>query len=212
MNGFGKAIVMVALLAAGQAQAAERCRGPEGLPDPQGERPLVPYEFHRTANKGLGCVLPPESGGRAKKPKGVAFLACLKIGPVAIGDSMTQVEEVLDVPDRITTLDDSVEQRAYFVRQRVQPLPYFVVTYLNGAVVALQLVGPPTEMPLAFSSLSLGDPQQKVIDVLGRPARRCPNVTRGFDTWHWPPYPFAVDVADGKVVGLKTSVPVEKDR
>jgi len=212
MGDFGRMVLAAAMLATGDAAAAERCRGPEGLPQPQAEQPLVPLEFHRAAAKGLGCVLPADPAGQTKQRKGAAFLPCLKIGPVAIGDRMTAVEELLEAPDRITTLDDSVEQRAYFVRQRVQPLPYFIVTYLDGVVMAAQLVGPPTDMPLTFSSLSLGDSQQKVIDVLGQPARRCPNTARGFESWYWPPYPFAVDIGDSKVVGMKASVPVERDR
>jgi hypothetical protein len=141
-------------------------------------------------------------------------MACLKIGPVTVGDRLEEVEAVLDVPTRITPMDDDTEARVYFIQQRSEPLPYYVITYVRKYVVAIQLYGPPTEMPQTFSALSLGDPQQKVLDVLGLPVKRCRVRERGFEEWTWQPFPFAVDIAPrtGQVVGLKVSLPREVER
>ncbi len=217
MMDFNRLAALAALLALlaqpAAAIAAEQCRGPEGLAAPGPELPLVPNEFLRTGERGLGCVLPPDQPGQPPRPHATdPFQPCLRIGPVTIGDRLDAVETLLGPPAKITPLSNNVEARAYFIRQRSQPPPYFIVTALGQRVVAVQLFGPPAEMPLTFSSLALGDSPQRVLDVLGPPSRRGENRERGFDTWYYPPFPIAVDMGAGHVVGLKVSVPVERNR
>lgn len=204
MARLGVGIVLAVLVGAAlPAGAEDGCRGPDGLDGPATELPMVPNQFHRSATGGVGCVLRPEDGA-----KGPRLLPCLRIGPVGVGDRVEAVEQVLGAPDSISPLSETAEVRVYFIRQRTQPQPYFVVTYLKGAAVAVQLLGPPADMPQTLSSLALGDPQQRVVDVLGLPGRRCTDSRRGLDTWYYPPFPIAVDVADGAVVGLKATIPV----
>ncbi|MBI5164965.1 MAG: hypothetical protein HY985_13820 [Magnetospirillum sp.] len=203
------ALLLALLLLAVPAFAQQAsCRGPEDLPRPRNAVPLASYEFRRTGERSAGCVLPQEVGSEiAAGRRRASLLPCLKIGPVAIGASRTDIETLLGPPAKTVELDGDSDARVYFIAQRSDAQPYFVVTYLKQRVVAVQLAGPPTEMPLTFSSVSLGDGAQQVIDVLGLPARRCVNPDRGGDTWFYAQLPFALDLINGIVVGLKVTIP-----
>lgn len=197
-------IIAVLLAAASTASAA--CLGPEGLPEPGTMPQPVATHFQRTASRNLACAVTNDHGhAMAEGNKPTSFLGCLRIGAVAVSQGLRQVEEVLGAPDAITAIDWRTEARGYFIAQRTIPHPYYVVTYQDDVVVAVQLMGPPTEMPVRFSGLSLGDPVQAVIDQLGKPSRRCPGKGKGIETWVWSPFPIAVDVMDGHVLGFKVT-------
>jgi len=201
------AIVLAALCLPAAAQVP--CRNGEGVgePGPVSGTP-VPRHFHRVPGKGLACAVAHEEGAAmAEHKKAVTFLPCLKVGAVAIADDIGAVEELLGQPTQISELDIRTEARVYPIHQRSIPEPYYVVTYQDNVAVAVQLIGPPTEMPARFSGLSLGDSQQKVIDALGKPERRCMFQKKGPETWMWPPFPIGIDMLDGRVVGLKATWP-----
>ncbi len=191
------------------AAAQIPCRNGEGIgePAPVAGEP-VPGRFHRVPGKGLACAVSHDEGAAmAEHKKAVTFLPCLKVGAVAIADGIGQVEELLGEPTQISELDLRTEARVYPIRQRSIPEPYYVVTFQDKVAVAIQLIGPPTEMPAMLSDLSLGDPQQKVLDTLGKPSRRCVLQRKGPETWMWPSFPIGVDMLDGRVVGLKATWP-----
>ncbi|CAA7623761.1 hypothetical protein [Magnetospirillum sp. UT-4] len=202
-------LALLLILAPGAAVRAQSCRGADDLPEPgPAAAEMVPYQFHRTADRGLACVLPPEDGAAmAAGRRAVTFLPCLKVGAVAIADTRRTVEALLGEPVAAVPVDDHTETRSYFIAQRGEPRPHYTITYRDGVAVAVQLVGPPTEMPATFAGLALGDPAQRVLDVLGRPARRCRFRPDGGETWVWPPFPIGVDVENGFVVGLKATWP-----
>jgi hypothetical protein len=197
--------IIAALLAAAPPVFAA-CLGPEGLPEPGAMPQAVAGRFLRTADRNLACAVANDVGqSMAQGNKPTSFLPCLRIGAVAISQGLRQVEEVLGKPDAITAIDWRTEARGYFIAQRSIPNPYYVVTYQDDVVVAVQLMGPPTEMPAGFSGLSLGDPVQSVVDQLGKPSRRCPGKGKGIETWVWSPFPIAIDVMDGHVLGFKAT-------
>lgn len=201
--------LMIAVSATSAAFAQAPCRGSEGVGQPSVEAgPAVPYQFHRLAGRRLACAVPHDEGAAmAGHERAVSFLPCLKVGAVAIADSVRQVEALLGQPTHVNALDMRTEARVYPIAQRSVPEPYYVVTFQDDVAVAVQLIGPPTEMPATFSSLSLGDSAQKVLDVLGLPERRCLLQRSGPETWMWPPFPIGVDMLDGRVVGLKVTWP-----
>lgn len=200
---------MLAILAVPPAYGQIPCRGPEGLPQPasDGGGEVIPFQFHRVAGR-LACALPNQDGvAMAQGERPITFLPCLKVGAVAIGDGLRQVEDLLGEPTHVNTLDWRTEARVYPIAQRSIPEPYYVVTYRNDVAVAVQLIGPPTEMPATLSGLSLGDSEQNVLDHLGRPERLCSLQNPGPLTWMWTDFPIGVDVLDGRVVGLKATWP-----
>lgn len=187
------------------------CVGPQGLPKPGAEVPVVEGHFHHTPGKGLGCVVPRSQGQAMSEHKGpVSFLGCLKVGAVAVGDGLASVETVLGAPVAKSDIDLFTETRLYEIQQRGALRPHYVVTYRDTQVVAVQLVGPPMRIPATFSGLTLGDDQQKVIDTLGVPGERCRTKADGPEMWTWPPFPIAVDIIDGYVAGFKVTWPVGK--
>lgn len=186
---------------------ADGCRGADGLPPPGEAPPAKEGEFRWVSGKGLGCVTGEAkalSMARGEAP--LTFLPCLTVGGVAIGADIDDVEERLGAPARVAPVSEGTEARAYFIPQRGDDKPYHVVTYRLGKAVAVQLLGPPTVLPFTFSGLALGDGQQRVLDVLGPPARRCPG-PRGAESWIWAPLPIGVDLRDGRVAGLKVTWP-----
>lgn len=196
-------------LSAAPAFAAVPCRGPEGIGEPSPEiGEAVALHFHRVPGRGLACAVPHEQGeAMAGQKKPVSFLPCLKVGAVAIADGRRAVEKLLGEPTHVNEIDLQTEARVYPISQRSVPEPYYVVTFRDDVAVAVQLIGPPTEMPATLSGLSLGDPAQKVLDQLGMPSRRCVYQRPGPETWVWPPFPIGVDVLNGRVVGLKATWP-----
>lgn len=197
----------ILLLLAPPALAAN-CRGPEGLPEPQGTPTPRPNSFYRS-EAGLACVLDAQAGqAMAEHNRPTSFLPCLKVGAVAIADTQTQVEELLGPPGTVREMDERTEARAYVIAQPGQPRPYYVVTYRERVAVAVQLMGPPTDMPSTFAGLSLGDPAQAVVDALGKPVQRCVLKANGPETWLWPAFPIGIDMANDRVVGMKATWPV----
>lgn len=198
------------VLAALPAAAQIPCRGNAGMAEPAAQvAPAQPNQFHRVPGKGLACAIDTAHGeAMSKHEKPVTFLPCLRVGAVGISDERAKVEELLGQPTHINDLDLRTEARVYPIHQRSIPEPYYVVTYQDDVAVAVQLIGPPTEMPATFSGLSLGLPMQAVLDTLGKPNRRCMmRGAKGPETWMWQPFPIGVDIMDGRVVGFKVTWP-----
>lgn len=196
-------------LAALPATAQIPCRDAAGLPEPAAEVPAAqPNQFHRVVGKGLACTIDTAEGAAMSEHKRpVTFLPCLRIGAVGVSDERAKVEEMLGEPTHVSDLDLRTEARVYPIHQRSVPEPYYVVTYQDDVAVAVQLIGPPTEMPATFSGLSLGLPAQDALNSLGKPQRRCMMQAKGPETWMWPPFPIGVDVLDGRIVGFKVTWP-----
>lgn len=187
------------------------CRGPQGLPKPGNEVPLMENHFHYHPGKGLGCVVAHDKGQAMTDHKGpVSFLNCLKVGAVSVGGTLTAVEKSLGQAMAQSDIDLFTETRVYEIQQRGVLRPHYVVTFKDEHVVAVQLIGPPMVIPATFSGLTLGDDQQKVIDTLGLPGERCRTKTDGPEMWTWNPFPIAIDVMDGYVAGIKVTWPSAK--
>jgi hypothetical protein len=200
---------LVLALAVFPAAAQIPCRGNDGMaePAPPGAEPR-PNQFHRVPGKGLACAVDnAEGAAMVNRQRPITFLPCLKVGAVAVADERAKVEGELGQPSQISDLDLRTQARVYPIRQRSIPEPYYVVTFQDEVAVAVQLIGPPTEMPATFSGLGLGATMQQVLDTLGKPTRRCVMRAKGPETWMWQPFPIGVDVLDGRVVGFKVTWP-----
>lgn len=199
-------LLMLAVLAAAPSAFAAACQGPQGLPLPGAPLPLVEGQFRYSADHGLGCAVPSRQGAAmAKHESPVTFLPCLRIGAVGVSDTLDQVEKLLGEPVSITEMGMFSESRIYEVAQRGAIRPHYVVTYYDRRVVAVQLIGPPMQIPAAFSGLVLGDDQQKIIDTLGWPDKRCQPKGGGVEMWTWANFPIAIDVIEGYAAGFKVT-------
>ncbi|MGE5517955.1 MAG: hypothetical protein ACM31D_19300 [Bacteroidota bacterium] len=200
---------LLALVALPAGAGQIPCRDNSGMPEPAAqETPPQPNQFHRVVGKGLACAIGNAEGeAMSEHKRPVTFLPCLRIGAVGISDDRHVVEEMLGEPSQISDLDLRTQARVYPIHQRTVPEPYYVVTYQDDVAVAVQLIGPPMEMPTTFSGLSLGQPAQAAINTLGKPQRRCLLRGKGPETWMWQPFPIGVDVLDGRIVGFKVTWP-----
>lgn len=206
--------ILALILAAAVFPAAAQtpCRGPEGVPEPaSAETAPQANRFHRVVGKGLACAVPKDEGAAmADRKRPVTFLPCLRVGAVGIADDRAGVETLLGQPTQVSDLDLRTQARIYPIRQRSIPEPYYAITYQDDVVVAVQLIGPPTEMPAMLSGISLGDGVRAVVDALGKPTRRCMLRAKGPETWMWQPFPIGIDILDGRVVGLKATWPADR--
>lgn len=199
--GLGLAVVAL-------AQAWAGCRLPQDLPVPAGNQQASPGQFLYRPGVGLGCVIDADAGqAMADQQRPVTFLSCLHLGRVAVAQRRAQVEAVLGAAQATRPMDDRTQVSIYDIAQRGRPLPRYLITYRDDVAVAVQLAGPPTDMPLTFSGLGLGASVQQVVDVLGPPTRLCDQPHVGAQLWLWEPFPIAVDIADGHVLAFRLTVP-----
>lgn len=206
-----RSVVLAALLGLTALPAAAQipCRDNSGMPEPAAQHAAPqPNQFYRVDGKGLACAVSNADGeAMSARQRPVTFLPCLRVGAVGVSDELTKVEALLGEPSQVSDLDMRTQARVYPIHQRSVPEPYYVVTYQDNVAVAVQLIGPPTEMPVSFSGLALGQPSRAVIDALGKPQRRCMLRGKGPETWMWQPFPIGVDILDGRVVGFKVTWP-----
>lgn len=208
MRSFVLGLAFLGLLA-GPVQAG--CRAAQGLPVPAGAGVAIPGQFLYRPETGLGCVVD-HGVGEAMSAGGrpVSFLACLRLGPIEIAQRREAAEALLGPPRWVMARDEHTQFRGYEIAQRGQIRPRYLITYHDDVVVALQLAGPPTELPVTFAGFGLGAGAQQVVDALGPPNRACDQGHEGAQLWLWEPFPIAVDMAGGKVVAIRLTVPARR--
>ena len=165
------------------------------------------YSFRRDASGGLTCVAPREEPPTQLSP-------CLRLGWVHVGQLRSEVEEVLGAPfQRAPSRGDGTEGFAYLVfadsvRDRSS---YYVVEYerADGVQIAhtIQFTGDSTPLPLDFSGLLLGDPQDRVLRQLGAPASRGDfddkeQAIRG-EWWDWTSAPISLEIVGGRLYSVR---------
>lgn len=158
----------------------------------------APYEFRR-AGAGLACILP----DGPDEPAGMR--GCLRVGPLRIGMSLFDVSRELGTPDRVVERD-GVTLRVYAIPLRLregESLPYWVVGFRDGTVTSIQLTGEQDGVDVAFSSIRLGDPKVRVVEILGEP-----HMTRDVDDvdaefWGYAPFPISFEIKNGRVYSIR---------
>lgn len=161
---------------------------------------LAPYEFRRVGPT-LACTTP----DKPKDPPGLQD--CLRMGPLQIGMSLFDVSRELGKPSRVV-VQDGATLRVYVIPINVpegHSLPYWVVGFRDGTVSSLQMTGDRGSRHLAFSSIRLGDPKTRVIEVLGEPF-----LTRGVkevdaEFWGYSPFPISLEIKGGRVYSIRIS-------
>lgn len=161
---------------------------------------LAPNEFRR-AGATLACVTSEEPEG----PSGMR--GCLRMGPLQIGMSLFEVSRELGEPYRVVE-QGGATLRVYVISVDVppnSPLPYWVVGFRDGRVSSIQMTGERGDDGLAFSSIRLGDPKARVVEILGEPymTRDVDDVKAEF--WGYSPFPISLEVKAGKVYSIRIS-------
>ena len=170
----------VALLAGGAAFAADA--------------PPVVDEF-RLLGGSLACVT-------ATRPaEKVGHDPCLRIGKVRVGGAYSEIVQKFGEPNATEPVDEGRAQaRIYIFDKNPKTLTYISVWEANGKIIAVQMTGTKTDMP-SFAGVSLGDDTKKLEATLGPASKVHP--ARGYDLWSYKPFPFSIEVREGRVYSIK---------
>ena len=135
------------------------------------------------------------------------YRACLGIGPVRIGQTMRTVAMRFGKAGKEIRQGDVI-LRVWPVRLDVPegtPLPYWVIGFADQRVISIQLTGKRRVEKFAFSSLRLGDPQARVLEILGPPAEKRDAPEAGVVMWNWRPFPVTLEMKGGRVYSMRVS-------
>lgn len=161
---------------------------------------VAPHEFRRVGPT-LACATP---GQPDESP---VIRDCLRMGRLRIGMSLFDVSRELGKPYRVVE-QDGATLRVYVIAIEVpegHSLPYWVVGFRGGTVSSLQITGERGDKRVAFSSIRLGDPKSRVLDVLGEPfvTKDVKDVDAEF--WGYPPFPVSFEIKNGRVYSIRIS-------
>ncbi len=204
----GKAIMSVAQLPRLGLIAALLISGPAAV---AGTSPVAPgaSEFRR-AGGGLACITPEQPDEALRPP----YRACLRIGPVRIGQSLRDVAMMFGDPYRVVARGDTTF-RVYTIdigAPEGQPVPYWVIGFdADRRVVSIQLTGERGDKNLAFSSIRLGDPARRVVSILGEPSvNREVGDIDGAEYWGYAPFPISIEIKNRRVYSIRVSEAADK--
>lgn len=169
-------------------------------------RATEPYEFRKAA-EAPACVNLYDPNDQARP-----YFDCLKIGPVYVGLTLR------DVAMKFGKASKEVRQggqilRVYPIRLQATPgapLPYWVIGFEGQRVVSVQLTGDRAVTEFPFSSIHIGEPAARVIEVLGEPAHKqaAPNISG--EMWIYSPLPVTFEIKNGRVYTMRVAEAVGK--
>lgn len=171
--------------------------------------PPEPNEF-RYFRGTLTCITP-EPPDETSDP---AYRACLRIGPVQIGQSLREIAKMFGSPHRVVENGDTT-MRVYTIdigTPQGQPVPYWVIGFnRDRRVVSIQMTGERGDSKLAFSSIRLGDPAGRVIKILGKPyVTRPVKDIDGAEFWGYTPFPISIEIKNKRVYSIRISEAADK--
>ena len=144
------------------------------------------------------------SGGKDK-----SYDACLRIGPLRIGQDLRDVSKLLGKANRVIKEGD-ITIRVYVIRAGAsvgQRIPYWVVGFKDRKVVSIQITSPRGEERFTFSSIQIGDTASKVTATLGPPAVKQLVADVSATYWGYDPVPIAIEIMDGRVFSIRITEP-----
>lgn len=151
------------------------------------------------------------SGGNAARQE-PAYLDCLRIGPIRIGDTLRSVAMKFGKA-RKTVNRGPVTERIYPIDVGVpagQPVPYWVVGFEGQRVISIQITGDRRVDRYAFSSIRIGDPESKVLKLFGPAGFSQPVAQIGAVMWGYNPYPVTFEFKNGRVYSMRVSEAIGK--
>jgi hypothetical protein len=140
------------------------------------------------------------------------YLACLQIGPIQIGETLRTVSMKFGKA-RKTVKRGDVTERLYPIALNVpagHPVPYWVIGFDRQRVISIQITGDLLVDQYAFSSIRVGDPESRVLLLLGPPEFSQPVSQVGGDMWGYSPYPVTFEIKNGRVYSMRVSEEIGK--
>ncbi|WP_316238444.1 hypothetical protein [Bradyrhizobium sp. SZCCHNR1015] len=209
--GIAAAMLTGWLSPSAHAQSAPRpASPPPARPAPSPPAPAVPADLKdlrgewKRVGAGFGCVVTPPRELSQELLLAVMARACMRLGPLVVGDGADTATAALGQPHR--TLKQAQDKVAwiYFVGQR-EHYPYFVVTVAADKIVALQVTGDGTTTAPGYelSSVGLGAATDDLVKVFGQPNHFEPSELKGVELWTYPPHAFSFELKGGRVMSIR---------
>ncbi|CAL75732.1 hypothetical protein BRADO1861 [Bradyrhizobium sp. ORS 278] len=193
------------------AQSAPRKTAPPAArPAPSPPAPAVPDDLKdvrgewKRAGAGFACTVTPPRQLSQELLLAVMARACMRLGPLVVGDPAATATAALGQPHRMLKQPQDKVAWIYFVGER-EHYPYFVVTVAADRIVALQVTGDGTTTAPGYelSSVGLGATTEDLVKVFGQPSHFEPSELKGVELWTYPPQPFSFELKGGRVMSIR---------
>jgi hypothetical protein len=144
--------------------------------------------------------------------KGSGVTTCLRIGTIAITDSLKTAERKIKKYGgeylKSMELDNGQIAKVYCMppidRTKTHMEPYLILCVKGNEIKSIQLTGNGTESKLQFSSFGLGDSKETVIAMVCAPTKTEEEKDMpGVQLWNYDSKPFSVEIKDEKVYSIK---------
>jgi TPR repeat protein len=149
------------------------------------------------------CSLGKEVAAKIEKGK-FPEVDCLRVGKFVIGENFAPIEAKLGKPVKTVT-QDGIFNHVYLLPPAAPDLaPYIVFGVKNGKLAAIQITsGQTSDSEMGFSSICLGDPEEKILETVGHYTKKSPSPIKGAELWAYDPFNFSFEVKDGKVFSIR---------
>jgi len=128
--------------------------------------------------------------------------ACLRMGPLAVGDETKLIEPMLGKPARTLARPNDTTALVFFLGQPGR-LPYLVVTVQQDRIVALQVSGSEGAERFSFNQIGLGTTSDALLERFGRPLQSGPSGLKDTELWSYNPWTFSFEVTGGRVTSIR---------
>ena len=188
-------------------------------------------EFRQSAFsdiQGISCTMVVKPG--TAPPVSPDYSHCLRMGPLKIGMELYQLQIALinlkTIPEQNIVNPRIADKSPSGVITAVFPITtitsgegFRMQSYLvavidkSGAVQVIQLTGKPsdTSTSFPFSSIFLGTPSEKVVEILGNPSSISDVPQVQGKLWSYAPFPFTVEIVNGVVYSVRIHAPSDSD-
>jgi hypothetical protein len=175
--------------------------------------PMKSNEFRHSSNSGgLHCSATLSKAEEELLKSGKlppAHKMCHIINGIGIDMNRTDIEKIMGKPQKILP-QGAGQAEVYTVTNNTEIVAYYVVSYIKDVVNAVQATMTSTkwdELPIAFSSIPLGQNAQRALDVLGTPSKKCTGKNIFGELWSYAPYPITIEIMNGKIFSIKLEIP-----
>ena len=135
------------------------------------------------------------------------YLACLRIGPMRVGDSYRSVRELNPKPWKEVALEGGVSASAFPITASADTSAYWVIGHRDDKIVSVQLTGNYSHPDLAFATIRLNDSEEKVLAMLGPQANIRVVREIGGLLWDYHPFPISIELVHGRVYSMRVTTP-----
>lgn len=133
------------------------------------------------------------------------YRACLRIGPIRVGESYPSLRERYPKPWKEYFLEGGGSAAVFQIIATRDVAAYWIIGHRDGKIVSVQLTGNYSHPDFSFATIRLNDTEEKVIAVLGRSRSIRPVTDIGGILWDYRPIPVSLEFVQGRVHSMKVA-------